>query len=400
MKKKIILGLSMLLMLCSLSLVGCGKKSSKDKVVIWSNMEVESDLIVKYGKMWSKKTGHEIQIVHETPDLQQFVQATNSSSGPDAVVGISNDQLADYVTAGRVAEVPNDLYKDEEYADAAVQACYVNGKRYAAPLAVETVTLFYNTDKIKEAPKTWDELLKVGEKQGGIQFDATSIYYDLGFVRAYDSYIFPYADGKYDIKKLGLGNEGAVKAYQFIEALATKYKFISSNVTSDIAKSNFQNGKTAFYIGGPWDIDGLKKAGTHFAVAKMPTLNNKKFVTPVGTQVSFVSSKSKKQKLAWDFILYLMDHGALDMYQVGSRIPAKLEFQQNEKIKADPISAVFIEQIADGEPMPTVSELGQVWTPYQNNMKALLNKKIDATQAAANIEKQITEGIGLMKSGK
>lgn len=399
MKKNKVIGILVCLSLGVL-LVGCGQQKKSDKLVIWSNMEVEADTIKEYGEKWSEETGYDIEIIHETPDVQQFVQATNSSSGPDAVIGIANDQLANYVTAGLASEVPEGLYQDSDYVEAAVESCYVDGKRYAAPLAVETVTLFYNTDKVPSAPVTWEELLKVASEQGGIQFEATSIYYNLGFVRAFDSYIFPYNDGVYDVNDLGLGNEGAVKAYQFIQSLADEYGFLSANVTSDIAKSNFQNGETAFYIGGPWDVDGFTAAGTPFAVASMPSLNNHNFVTPVGTQVSFVSTKSKNQERAWDFIMYLMENGAIDLYEVGARIPAKTSLQQMEQIQSDPISKAFVEQIEQGEPLPTVSELGQVWTPYTNNMKAMLNGEIDAATAAANIEKQIKEGITLMNSGK
>ena len=70
------------------------------------------------------------------------------------------------------------------FSDAAIQACYVDGKRYAAPLSVETTALFYNTDLVSEVPKTWEELVDQAATDGGVQFDATSIYYDLGFVTA------------------------------------------------------------------------------------------------------------------------------------------------------------------------------------------------------------------------
>lgn len=399
MKKRILYLLLACGILCT-TLVGCGKKEDSKKIVIWSNMEVESDIIKEYGEKWSAETGYAIEVIHETPDVQQFVQATNSSTGPDAIIGIANDQLANYVTAGLAAEVPTELYVDSEYAEAAIQACYVDGKKYAAPLAVETVALFYNTEKVENAPKTWDELVEIASTQGGIAFDATSIYYNLGFVRAFGSYIFAYENGTYDVSDMGLGNAEAVKAYEYILSLSTEYGFLSASISSDIAKSNFQNKETAFYIGGPWDVEGFTTAGTPFAVAPMPTLNGNAFVTPVGTQVSFVSAKSKNQEMAWDFIMYLSDNGAMDLYEVGDRIPAKLALQEQDVIQSNEISKAFISQISIGEPMPTVSELGQVWTPYSNNMKAMLNGEIDPTVAATNIEKQILEGIELMNSGK
>ncbi len=382
-------------------LSGCGANDEySDTLVIWTNMAVETETIGECAKKWGEETGYKVEVVHESPAVQQFAQATNSSSGPDAVIGIPNDQLADYVNAGLAAETPADLYQDGEYSEAAIQACYVKGKRMAAPIAVETVALFYNTDKVSDAPATWEALVDVAAESGGIQFDATSIYYDLGFVRACGGYIFGYKDGTYDVNDIGLANEGAVKAYSFINDLCNTYDFLSANVTADIARSNFQNGETAFYIGGPWDIDGFVSAGTPFAVAEMPTFNSSAFVTPVGTQVSFVSAKSKKQEMAWEFIMYMINEGAMPMYEAGDRIPAKLSEQENAEIQDNEMSRAFIDQINNGEPMPTVSELGQLWGIHSNNIKSMFQGEIDSQAMAENIVSQLKEAIDLMNSGK
>lgn len=366
-------------------------------IVVWTNLENETDTLKKYGEMWARETGNNVEIIHETSDLQQFAQAVKSSDGPDAVYGIANDQLANYVSAGLVEPVPDGVYKEEDYVDSSVQACYAEGIRYAVPIAVETNALFYNKDKIKEIPATWEELIQLAKENGGIKFDATSIYYDLGFLRAYDSYIFKYGDGAYDVSDIGLGDANAVKAYDFINQMADA-GFFASDITSDLAKSSFQNGETAFYIGGPWDIDGFKSAGTPFAVAAMPALNGKNFVTPVGTQVGFVSAKSDAKDAVFDFFSYLMESSAQDMYTAGGRIPANKEEEEN--IPMDETNIAFITQISYGEPMPTVSELGQVWTPYSDNMKLMFEDKITPEAAAENIKTQVQEGIDLMNSGK
>lgn len=407
--KKRIMCLIMGLVMVSVLVTGCGQNGNTkeektdagvkdDPVVIWTNLENETKVLQDYAKKWEQETGNKVEVIHETADIQQFAQAVKSADGPDGIYGIANDQLANYIDAGLTQEVPADVYKDEEYASASVQACYANGKRYGVPIAVETNALFYNTDKIQEVPQSWEELLEVAKENGGIQFEATSIYYDLGFLRAYGGYIFNYEDGNYDVGDIGLGNDDAVKAYEFVNQLSSGYQFITSDITSDTAKSNFQNGTTAFYIGGPWDIDGLKSAGTPFAVAPMPQLNGKDFVTPVGTQVGFVSSKSENQDVVWEFYKYLSENAAQDLYAAGGRIPALLSAQ--EAIEKDEATESFITQISYGEPMPTASEMGQVWTPFSDNLKLMLNGEITAKEAADYIGTQVAEGIEMMNSGK
>lgn len=289
---------------------------------------------------------------------------------------------------------------DSDFSPAAVQACYVDGKRYAAPLCVETTALFYNTDLVSEVPETWEELVEQAAEGGGVQFDATSIYYDLGFVRACGGYIFKYEDGAYDTTDIGLANEGAVEAYTFIGDLCNKYQLISADVTADIARSNFQNGQCAYYIGGPWDIDGFTSAGTAFAISEMPVFHGQPFVTPVGTQVSFVSNSSSKQEKAWDFIQYLIENGALAMYEAGDRIPAKVSDQKLPQIQDNEYAQAFVAQINNGEPMPTVSEMGQLWSIHTNNIRLMWSGEQTPAQAAENMVAQLNEAIELMNSGK
>lgn len=384
-----------------LVLAACGSSSSQSNdesvsITLWTNFQVEAELLQKYADQWSDETGNTATVIHNSIELQQFAQATNSSDGPDGIFGIANDQLASFVTAKLAAEVPEDFYQDSDYVDAAVQASYMNGKRYGLPIAVETISLFYNTDKVDAPPATWDELLQVAKDNGGIKFDATSVYYDLGFLRAYDSYIFKWEDNAYDVEQIGLGNAGAVQGYDYIKRLVDE-GFISADITFDIARSAFESGETAFFIGGAWDVDAFTSAGVNFKVAPMPTLNNRPFVTPVGTQVGFVSAKSKKQETVWEFYNYLIEEAAVDLYEVGGRIPAKLSVQQ--QVEMDEASESFMNQIANGEPLPTVPELGNLWDIYSDNMQLLFRGETTSEEAAQYIEAQLVEAIDLMHSG-
>ncbi|WP_373834973.1 sugar ABC transporter substrate-binding protein [Bacteroides heparinolyticus] len=383
------------------ALTGCGNSGdSSKKLTIWTNMEVETETIQEYGNKWGEENGYTVEVIHQSPSVQKFAQAVNSPDGPDAVVGIPNDQLADYINASLAAEVPESLYNDADFTEAAVQACYVDGVRYAAPLSVETTALFYNKDMVDAVPNTWEQLVDGAADIGGVQFDATSIYYDLGFVRACGGYIFGYSDGAYDVADIGLNNSGAVEAYEFIDSLCKTYNLLSADVTADIARGNFGDGQIAYYIGGPWDIDGFTSSGVNFGVTEMPTFHGNSFVTPVGTQVSFVSKSSKKQDMAWDFIMYLINNGAMDMYEVGDRIPAKLEDQQQPEIQENEFSKAFIAQINNGEPMPTVSEMGQLWSIHTNNIRSMWTGELSPQEAADNMVTQLKEAIELMNSGK
>ena len=393
---KLILSLFAVIILSS-----CGEKTTDEEasevssIQIWTNMETELELLKEYGAKWEEETGNKVEILDIATDIQKFAQASKSKNGPDGIFGLPNDQLANYIEAGLVEEVPESVFENSEYVESSVQSIYFDGKRYAVPIAVETNALFYNTEKINSAPKTFDELVSLAETNGGFQFEATSIYYDLGFLRAFGGYIFSYKDGEYDVNDIGLGTS---EAYDYINMLANEYGFFSSDITNDVARGNFQSGETAFYIGGPWDISGFESAGVPFSVAAMPTLNNQSLITPVGTQVGFVSSESLNKQVVWEFYSYLLENMSVDLYNIGGRIPAKIT-AQNE-IQKNPYTDAFLDQIRVGEPLPTVSELGQVWTPFTDNIKLMIQGTTTPDEAAKIIEEQVVEGINMMNEGR
>ena len=98
--------------------------------------------------------------------------------------------------------------------------------------------------------------------------------------------------------------------------------------------------------------------------------------------------------------MYLIDKGAMELYEVGDRIPAKLSDQADETIQGNEYSKAFIAQINNGEPMPTVSEMGQLWTIHTNNVRSMWMDELSAKEAAENMVAQLKEAVELMDSGK
>ena len=273
-------------------------------------MDNEVKEVNKVAQEWAKKNIRKFKVVKDERDMKAFLQAANSAKGPDIMFGIPHDNLGSFQKAKLLAEVPSGIVNKDDYANPAVcNAVSYDGKNYAIPLAMETYALFYNTDKVKEVPQTMDDLLKQAQAIGGtaFQYNASDFYFNAAFVQSYGGYIFGMKDGKYDINDVGLNNEGALKAYQFIQDLAVKYKFVKADINGNIAKDNFQNGKSAFYISGPWEVDGFKKAGVKFAVAPIPKINGEGVKSIMGVQTAFVSGKSKDQDGAWDLMKFLVD---------------------------------------------------------------------------------------------
>ena len=371
-----------------------GKKSDKE-LIVWSHlMDNEVKEVNKVAQEWAKKNNRKVKVVKDESDMKAFLQAANSAKGPDIMFGIPHDNLGSFQKAKLLAEVPSGIVNKDDYANPAVcNAVSYDGKNYAIPLAMETYALFYNTDKVKEVPQTMDDLLKQAQAIGGtaFQYNASDFYFNAAFVQSYGGYIFGMKDGKYDINDVGLNNEGALKAYQFIQDLAVKYKFVKADINGNIAKDNFQNGKSAFYISGPWDVDGFKKAGVKFAVAPIPKINGEGVKSLMGVQTAFVSGKSKDQDGAWDLMKYLVDNTADKLYEVGNRIPVKKADLDKDAVKKNDVTSAFVEQLKTALPMPNISEVNGVWDAGKKIQTVLTGK--DVKKVAEDIQKSFVDSI-------
>lgn len=407
MQKKLRITTMLVAGICSLSmLAGCGKSSAvsaeKDskEIVVWSYlMDNEVEELDKIAQEWAKENGKKVKVIKDNSPFQSFLQAANSSKGPDLVFGITHNNLGTFQQAGLLSEVPKDFANKEEYVNSAVwDAVSYDGKAYGVPLSMETYALFYNKDKVKEVPKTIEDLVKQAKAYGpsGFQFSMNEFYYGAAFVQSYGGYIFGGDKGNIKVEDIGLANDGAIKAYKFLQDLVQKDKLMPADITADIANSSFKTGDAIFYIGGPWDISGFKDAGVNFGVVKIPQINGTEAKTFMGVQAGFVSSKSPVQDEAWSLMKYLANNTGERLYKIGNRIPVlKVELNKDE-IKNNEFTQGFIAQTNSAVPIPNVPEIESVWKPMENMTRILSGENPEAV--AKDIEKAVKDGIQASKN--
>lgn len=390
----------------SISLLsGCGTKNnnssdtSDDEIIVWSYMmDNEVEAVDKIAQKWAEENNKKVKVIKDNSDFQNFLQAANSSKGPDIIFGIAHNNLGTFYKAGLLEEVPSNLVEKDKYVDSNVwDAVSYDGKPYAVPISMETYALFYNKDKVKEIPKTMEELVKEAKTYGpnGFQFSMNEFYYTAAFVQSYGGYIFGQKNGTTDADDIGLANDGAIKAYTFLQDLVQKDKLMPADITSDIANSNFKSGNSIFYISGPWDVNGFKDAGVNFGVTKIPKINNGEAKTFLGVQSAFVSSKSKNKDSSWELLKYLKDNSSETLYETGNRLPVLKAELEKDNIKNNEYSQAFIEQSKSAIPMPNISEIETVWEPLKN-MTRIFNGE-DPKTVSKDIEQGIKDAININK---
>ncbi len=397
-KKKIIACLMAVVVTSSL-FVGCGgsKGASAEggkELTVWTKVkEGEMKTIEEEAKAWGEKTGNTVKVVNDEGGYQEYLQAANSSKGPDLYIGMPHDNLASFYESGLLEEVPADKFDKSKYSSESVwDATSFEGKNYAVPMAQETVALFYNKDKVKEVPKTMEELIEVAKKdKNGFQIDLGNFYITGGIVQTLGGYIFGGEQGSLKADDIGLANDGAIKGYEFLADLVRKHKLMPEDITGDIASTNFKEGESAFYISGPWDVEQFEQAKLNFGVAPIPTIGGNDYKSFLGVQTAFVSAKSQNKDLAWDLLSDIINNKSEELFKVGNRIPVLKDVLNSDAIKENKYLQGFVDQSKVAVPMPNILEMQAVWNATSQITRVY--KGEDAKAVSKDIVDAVKKGI-------
>jgi len=318
-----------------------------------------------------------VEDIGKVQDIRsQAIIAIPAGKGPDIYVGV-HDWLGALIASGLAA--PLDLgAKKDSFVPSTLAAFTSDGKLYGVPYASENNGLFYNTDLVKTVPTTWDELLKMGSelKAAGkvkyaIAINSGPLYNALPVWTSYGGYVFGKTDsGAWNPQDVGIDSKG------FIDGVAWMRKGVTDGLIPDTldsaaASAMFENGEIPFYIDGPWDLDAIRKSGVPYAVATSFPGNGAPFS---GVQGFFVNPFSKNVLLAQAF---LTDYIATDavMQQLADTGNRPSAFKSVLDKTTDPDLKAMGQAGTNAIPMPSIPEMGSVWTATDNGITLAITGK-------------------------
>jgi arabinogalactan oligomer / maltooligosaccharide transport system substrate-binding protein len=354
-------------------------------------------------KQFTAKYGIQVKM-DEVGAGDQVNKLTNDGPagiGADVVV-FPHDNLGKAVAAGLV--LPNDFYGDvttKENSEIAIQGVTFGGKLYGYPRSIETYAMFYNKDLIPTAPKTMEEVKTFAKtfndpakNKYAYMWDIGNFYFSYPFLSAQGGYVF----GKNGTDKadIGLSNDGAVKGAAYFASLKKDVlPMKSGDVNYDIKKGLFTGGTLAMNVDGPWAIGDIKKSGIKYGVAPLPSMDGKPAVSFAGIKGWYVNSYSKYPNAARLFSRFASTKEAqlLEFKLVGS-IPSNKQAAEDPAVKGDEATSAFLEQFKNSQPMPSIAEMGNVWTPIGGALGEIWNDGKDPKATLDNAVKQIKDASG------
>ena len=281
-------------------------------------------------------------------------------------------------------------------------------KVYGAPSVIESIIMYYNKDLLKEAPKSFDDLMALskddkykfaGEEGKNVAFlgQLTNFYYSYGILSGYGGYVF--GKNGTDPKDIGLNNDKSVEAINYI---SDWYKnvwpkgMLDVKSSYDFMKQSFIDGKTAAIIAGPWEAKAFKDAKVNLGAAKLPSLPGGNEYKPfAGGKAWVISEYSENKELAQKFLDWASSEEQQNkLYKGFGEVPANHVAREAAAKDGNEITKAVIDTFANAVPMPNIPEMAEVWPGAENLIfdAASGNKSAkEAADAAVELIKQAIE---------
>jgi len=334
----------------------------------------------------------DVQDMGKLQDIRsQVILAVPAGQGPDIYVCV-HDWLGGLVTSGLVAPIDVSAIKDKFVPSTLDAYTYTDGKLYGFPIATENLGFFYNTDLVKDPPKTWEDVLKIGKelKDAGkvdyaIAINGDPLYNALPIETAFGGYVFGKTDkGAWNPQDVGLDSAGEIKAVQFM-AEAAKQGLMANSFDLESSYSMFETGKIPFLMTGPWALDRIRASKVPYAVAPFFPDNGAPFS---GVQGLCVNPFSKNQLLAQTF---LTEFVATDdtMQKLADAQVRPSSFKSVLDKMSDPDLKAMGQAGVNAVPMPNIPEMGSVWTAGNNGISLAVTGKETPDQAMKDAATQV-----------
>lgn len=385
MRHKIISGVACAAAL-ALVTAGCGgdDEGSADTLTVWimegTNPDAEP-FFDEVAEDFEKKTGAtlDVQFVEWADAQKKFNNAIAGGTTPD-VAEIGTTWTAGQADAG--ALLPLDEYVDEAggtdgLVDGLVEAGTYDDSLYGMPWYAGVRSIVYRKDVFAKAgvepPKTWDQLIRVGEKLKKAEPDMMA--FPVPGVSEYGLDPFIWGAGGEIASESGgewtaeVDSPEAQEGIEFYTDLATEHGFSTAAAESwletDVLDA-FTRGDAAMMISGSWTPTTI--------AADAPELKGKIGAFPIpgqdgGMSPSFLGgshlgiyNETEDPDLAWEFIdLMTSPEYAGKWYDQAGYFPGSEDLMNEMMSSGDPLVAPFATQMVEaGETVPVTPLYEQV----------------------------------------
>ena len=322
---------------------------------------------------------------------QKLLQGAAAGALPDIVV-IDNPDHSAFAALGVLEDITDRVKtwgQADKYFKGPWDSTTYQGKNYGVPDNSNCLVLWYNTAFTEPAkvtpPTNWDELKTVAKAlTQGDRFGlaVSAVKSEEG---TFQWLPFLWEAGA-DIPTLNSdGGKAALQLWVDMVKDATMSPGILGWKQSDVL-AQFQNGKAAMMINGPWQIPTLKKDNPDLKWQVVTLPQGKQGASILGGENMAIVKGGKNIDAAWDLVSWTQTPDNLKAYltQAG-KLPSRQDLADDAAWTGDPVLKVFIEQLKVAKPRAYGPKYPEISNAIQEMMQAAISgqKPVDAAVADA-----------------
>lgn len=369
----VIIVASLLLSACSTNTGNGGTSSTQAaKLTMWVRTGGPEDdaqqLTTEYNK--THDTQIELTIIPADSYLQKVGAAAGSNSLPDL---LSSDVVyaTNYARQGIYADITdkiNSLPYANMLAQAHVQAAMNNSMKYAVPFVVDSSFLMYNKSLFEKAGldpnkplQTYDDIYAAAKAITGVEPGVYGFGFDGNCAGCFAYTVFANAAAggnppiSLDGTKADIDNDSMASILGLYRSIYQDGYADPAAKAGDGSSWNgpFVAGKIGLLPTGTYTIPSMTNAGFDWGYFPLTNKDGTKSATFVGGDVIGISSSSKQQDAAWDFLSWSMsDDVQVEIVIKNGGLPVRTDLAEN-KYTTDPRMKDIIAGMGNGYTPPT-----------------------------------------------
>ncbi|MDF2683330.1 MAG: transporter substrate-binding protein [Brevibacillus sp.] len=338
----------------------------------------------------------------------QYVTMFSAQSSEIDVFDLDVIWPAEFAQAGYLLPLDRLMEQDGidtgKYIKGAMDAGNFGGQQWTMPKFIDAGLLFYRKDLVKEAPKTWDDLIaqakalngKEGTKFGYLMQAKQYEGLVCNFVEFSASYGGKILDEQGNV---AVNNPGTIKGLnKMIEIV--KSDFVPTNITTFTeteSHTTFLEGQSPFVRNWPYQFamaqdQTQSKIVDKVAIAPLPA-GDAGSAAALGGWMGGINKFTKHPKEAWEFLKFMTGPEGQKISAVhGGLAPTYLPAYEDADVqKASPLFANkdFVDGVSAAVSRPTTPIYPKISEVIQIEVSKALAGQQTAEQAAKNMETQM-----------
>ena len=327
----------------------------------------------------------------------QLVQREQAKSSECDILGMDVIWTAEFAGQGWLRDVtPAINDRKSEFIPSTLDTAQINGKYWAVPFNTNAGFLYYNTQKIKQPPTTWQQAYQEAKQNGGIGFQGAR----------YEGLTVNFLEMLYsnggsvisdDGKKATIDSPQAEQVLSFMQQGLKDGAAPKANLTymEEESRNAFQTGKVALLRNWPYVYALAKEAKVKFNLEPLPKWEGGTAASVLGGYNLGISTYSKNPGTALSFINFATGPSAQKKFFIKSSLPAVLTqtYQDADVKKSQPFATELLKAVQQGKPRPVSPVYQQISQAIYKNVYSALSSGTSPKQALSNAQNQINKAL-------